>query len=224
MITNFLKLTQRNRLKLAIAGMLCLCMLAGAEEPTPKEALVTMQFSDTDLRDLIIVVAEQAGTDVLLTKAVRKRANVNCENEPGQVLLERLAEELGLRSCAVGAVTVFYEFPHTNFRVYHGQDNYTDLFPEAARVYRERLANAAETMITVKASDIDLMILLSDIARQAGVEIREGHPVRGNVWVDLSNVPASDAFTAVVMVNGFGVTVEDGVWVVGKPESFSVDN
>ncbi len=196
-------------------------LLAEEQEIAPATGLVTMNFSELDFRDLIKLCADQAGTDALVEKSVRKKVSVNCENESGVALLDRLADEQKLRACAIGEVTVYYEMPFNAYRRYNGPEDYTDFLPEAAGTYRQRLAAADGLRLDVKADDKDIREILADLAARAGAEFREGHPVRGQIWVNLSDVPLADAFAAIVIANGYGLTVEEGVWVVGRAESFA---
>lgn len=186
--------------------------------------IVSMEFSEIDFRNVILLCAKEAGTDALLEKSVRKKVRVSCQNEHGLAMLKNMAEEIGLRQCEVGEVTVFYQMPYNAFRKYNGPDDYTDFFPKAMRVYRERLVVGNRVRLSIKAEDVPLRTVLSNIATKAGIEFKENVAASLHVWVDLSDVTASDAFVALCMASGYGVTVEDGAWVVGRAESFaSVD-
>lgn len=195
--------------------------LAQEESVSTTTGLVTMNFSDLDFRDLIKLCADQAGTDALVEKSVRKKVSVSCENEPGEALLARLAEEQKLLSCPVGEITVYYQMPFNAYRKYNGPDDYTDYLPTAVQAYRERLYAAADLRINVKVNDKDIREVLSELATQAGAEYRENHQVRGHIWVNFSDVPLADAVAAIIVANGYGLTIEDSAWVIGRPESFA---
>lgn len=210
------------------AAILCTFILnpflAEAQEMAPESGLATMEFAEIDLRELIKVCAQQTGTNALVEKSVRRKVSVSCENESGVALLTRLAEEQNLLSCAIGEVTVYYEMPFNAYRRYDGPDNYTDLLPTAARVYRQRLTAADGLRVSIVADDKDIREVLTELATQAGVELREGYPVRGHIWVNLSDVPLADAVAAIVIANGYGLTIEDGAWIIGRAETFSDDD
>lgn len=190
----------------------------GAAGGTP--GVVSLSYSDLDFRDLIKVVAKDAQTDAIVEKAVRKKVAVECSGAPAMPLLERLAEEQGLRTCQVGAVTLFYEFPFTGFRVYRGPDDYEDTLPTAVQTYLDRVSEGAGKRISVSRADTDIHQVFAEIAAGAGCGYRAAGSFAGNVWVDFSDVPAGDAFVALAVANGLGVQAEGGTWIVGKPEAF----
>jgi len=206
---------------LALAVLQNAVLVCAQELENTAAGLVTMNFSDLDFREFIRLCADQAGTDALVEKSVRKKVSVSCENEPGAGLLARVAADQKLLSCAVGEVVVYYAMPFNAFRRYNGPDDYTDFLPKAAHEYRQRLSAAEGLRIDVRADDRDIREILRELAAQAGAEYRESHPVRGHIWVNLSDVPLSDAFAAIVIANGYGLRVEDGAWVIGRAESFA---
>lgn len=195
--------------------------IADLEMPAADISLVSVDLQQVDLRDAIRLICRQSQSNVVLDKSVRKKITISASNEPASQVIERIVSEHNLSTCNVGGVLLIYQMPYTSYRIYKGPENYVDKLPEAAEFFLERLEGDGVTaLVDYEFSDKDINLVLKDLASQAGFEYKTACPVRINIWGSFWNVPAAQAFVAIVLGNGYSVRKEGSSWIVDKAEPF----
>jgi len=173
----------------------------------PGSPTISLDFSETDIRDLMRVVAEHSKTSIALEKSLRGNLTVRVRDAPWRLVVHTIA-------AAIGAECRF-----TSSNVYiapRGRIN--------SLVGAESPSESASRTISLDVRDMDIRDIASMIARYFSHGFIAEATVRGNVTLKLQSVGESQALGWLARSQGFGIQLFGETWVMADSRYLGLVN
>ena len=162
--------------------------------PSASEAM-TCEFHEADVRDLLRIVHQKTGLNLILKKSVRGRLTVRVTDLAAGTLVEAIVKVLGLECRQQGNIVFIGE-----------SQGFAEMLPPAGIT--------ASGAISLDFRDIDIRDVAKIIAQRFTRDFAAGANVRGNVTISLKHVAESEAMIGLARANGFDAAEVDGVWIL----------
>lgn len=164
-------------------------------------APISMDFRQADIRDLAKIVSTRCGGNILLNKSIRGNLGCRFSNTPWNEALAALAlaTEADLELC--GSTVVMADRKHL----------------EEMRLSTIPSSDANSQKRSISIHDTDLRDVFGLAARSFGRDFIAGPTVRGNVTVQLINLPEDELITLLARTNGFEAERFGSLWVLDDP-------
>ena len=167
--------------------------LRPTEENAEAEPLLTLSCKGADVRDVLRAIAMQYDVNIVPDSYVAGDITIHLQNAPFETGLRTLLEMNGFE----------YEKQDGMYLV-HAKDDVAESFKVSFQ----------DGKLTVDAENTDVRQLLSEISKQANLNIVSESGLIGNVTAHLSDVPVEEALYALLAANGFMVDEDNGIYRV----------
>jgi len=181
------------KVQLLLLLVLAFSLFAGAEE----EKLVTLTVRNAEIKDVLIMLTEQSGINLVPDETVQGMVTIN------------LVEVTFIEALKVLTLTYNYHFEKITENAYRvSRNEFSD--PPYIEVKDNRL--------TLKVDKGDLRKVLEQISRQAGFNIIMDQSVSGNLSVELKDAPIEKGLESLLTLNGFTLQKKDDIYFVTRTE------
>ncbi len=159
------------------------------------EDLVTLKVRGADIKDVLIMLTEQSGINLVPDETVQGQVTINLQDIGLQEALNTLTVAYG------------YQFDRISDRVYLVSREGFSKPPEVE--YRDGL-------LSLHVNNREIREVLNKISREAGINIIMGGTVSEMVSVDLINVPLELALQSFLQSNGFSLSKNNDIYRIFK--------
>jgi type IV pilus assembly protein PilQ len=166
--------------------------------PPPQDKLKRVQFKDAEIKEVLLFLSTQTGVNVTVASDVTGKVTVSLTNVTLEDALNAILFPLGCSFHKQGSVYLVQRTPPT-----------PPPSPLTVRVENGRL--------TLNANNADMRTTLSEIARQAGVNIVPDAAVTGSVTLNLANAPVEQALESLIAANNLTFEKRGDIYLVHKP-------
>ncbi|MDI6870544.1 MAG: secretin and TonB N-terminal domain-containing protein [Bacillota bacterium] len=177
----------------ALVGNLTICSLPGAAAG----GTVTLDFKDTDIRDILRVLGAQQGVSILPDPGIAGPVTIHLTDVPFEEGLRALLESQGLTYTKQG-------------NVYRVQRAKTAQFKVAWNKEKGRLS--------LSASGADLGELAREITNQTGINVVLERGARATVTATLVDLPFEAALGALAEANGLRAVKRENYWALAPAD------
>jgi hypothetical protein len=167
-------------------------------ERSTRTPLVNLDFKDGDYNDILRLVADLSGFNIVVNPGTRGTVTYHTQNTPWDTMLHDILAPYGYVARIEGNVV----------RIGRPED----IAPQAGQNASQPVERFTGKPIDIEYHDVALADVLREIAAHGGAraEIPEG--VSGRVTLKLDHVPWDQAFDLVVRLNGLAWTREGDVF------------
>lgn len=186
------------------ARLLVYCLALGLaltlSLPGQAAGTVTLDFKDTDLRDVLRVLGAQQGVSILPDPGIAGPVTIHLTDVPFEDGLRVLLESQGLTYTKQGTVYRVQRVKTAAFKV---------------------TWDKATGRLSVSAGGADLGELAREITTQTGVNVVLERGARATVTATLVDLPFEAALTAVAEANGLRAVKRENYWAITPAEAQS---
>ncbi|ACL70611.1 secretin and TonB N-terminal domain-containing protein [Halothermothrix orenii] len=167
------------------------------------EELVDVTVRGADIRDVLLMLTEQSGINLVPDETVQGEVTINLRDVDLQEALKTLTMAYG------------YHFEKVSENVY--------------LVSRDKLeapvdVRVKDGFLTVHATNANLRTLLREIADKASINIVMDDSVSGKISIDLENIPLEVGLINLLHVNGFSLSKSNSVYRIFKADNNTGNN
>ena len=189
-------IVMRKKLGIIILLLLLSCIFSQVGL-AQKEELVTLQVRETKITDVLAMITEQLGVNMIPDKTVTGKVTLNLE----QVKLKEVLR--GLK--------IAYDYKFTKV---------------SDRIYLISKKEQADIKVEVTGERLNLHVLrgdirkvLKEISRQAPFNIIMDQSVTGIISINFKDVPLATGLTSLLQINGFSVSKTNNIYRVSKADT-----
>ncbi|MGE5576787.1 MAG: secretin and TonB N-terminal domain-containing protein [Syntrophothermus sp.] len=172
-----------------------------ATPPPPKTAgpadsgpLMTIDFKDTDIRDVLRALATQQGVNIIADPTVGDRVTIHLTNVTFEQGLKMLLDSYGY---------------------IYTRDGYIYQVTRSPEPLSYEISMAGDA-ISLEAKDTDLPFLLQQLSLRTGANIVADQTVSGKVTIRLSNLTLENILTAILRPLNLKWEKNDGIYLVSR--------
>lgn len=172
--------------------IVCLFTCINAVQASATKGLVTLDFKDTDVREVFRALSLQAGVSILVDPDVQGTVTLRLQDVPWEDGFRQILSSYGWT----------YEVYDNVYRVRKGNDG----IPLLVEEYNGKLVISSE--------GASLEQVLLDLARVSNKSIVPLTALQGNVYARLTGVTFEEALEYILIGRGYTWTKEQGVYLV----------
>lgn len=165
-----------------------------------KSDLITVDFKDTDIKDVLRAIAAQQEVNIVADEGLKAKVTIYLSNVPFEEGLSALLSAHGLT----------YEKEGEIYRV------------RAIEVKKPYTLTVTEGLLSLDAQRAEINQLLQEISARGGFSIVTDKSVKGEVSVYLNKVPIKTGLETVLKAGGFPYKVVNNIYVVGGDEEAGI--
>ena len=164
--------------------------------PLDRSDTVTFDFKNTDIKDVLRAIGTSKGINIVTEPSVQGNITIHLEDVPLEVGLKTLLEANGFT----------YEKKDSIYRVF--------------KIQQVQIISAVYTagLLSLDVRGGDILDVLVEIARKAGINIVADKTVQGKVNIRLDRVPLDTALQTFLNANGFIMAKVEGIYRVSATE------
>ena len=193
-----------NQKKIKILLIILLILIIGiANRIQAKDNLIDLNARNAKINDVLVMLSEQSGLNIVPDPTVQGKITINLKGVEFKEAIKTLTMAYG------------YQFKKTNQNTYLVSRRRLD-FPLKVKVDNNKLSlNVEEGKIRT---------VLNQIAQEADIDILMDEKVKGEISADMTDVPIKNGLKDLLRMNGFALSVHDGIYKVFKFDDRSADN
>ncbi|TDX53274.1 secretin and TonB N-terminal domain-containing protein [Orenia marismortui] len=160
-----------------------------------EDKLVTLTVRQADIKDVLVMLTEQSGINMVPDNTVKGKVTLNLNNV-------NLEDAINILTVAYG-----YKFEKIKENTFLVSKN---------SFSKSMVVKVVDKLLTLHVVDRDIKTILNKIGEEAGINIIMEDSVRGKFSIDLDKVPLKQGLRNFLEVNGFSITEDNGVYRVFK--------
>ncbi|WP_018248973.1 secretin and TonB N-terminal domain-containing protein [Orenia marismortui] len=160
-----------------------------------EDKLVTLTVRQADIEDVLVMLTEQSGINMVPDNTVKGKVTLNLNNV-------NLEDALNILTVAYG-----YKFEKIKENTFLVSKN---------SFSKSMVVKVVDKLLTLHVVERDIKSILNKIGEEAGINIIMEDSVRGKFSIDLDKVPLKHGLRNFLEVNGFSITEDNGVYRVFK--------
>lgn len=184
---------------LVVSSLFIQALPTSAYLTSPRSSLVSFDFKDADIKDVVRAIATQTGENIVADRDVQGRITVHLRDVPFEEALKILLEANGFT----------YEKRGNIYQV-KKLERVVEERPQTIKVVGERL--------TVDVKKMEITELLRRISREGRINIITDKGVAGTVDLHLDDVLLRTGLAAFLNAHGFTMTESEGIYRVSPME------
>lgn len=183
--------------------------------------VVTMNFKNTDIRQIYKLVSRIGKINIVMYKSIRCKVSVDYQDMEAEELVFQLAAENNLKVREIGSLFYIYEQNSMRSDAFSSAEDKT--IAAILENSKQLQSNDSSILYSAKFRNKDINMIFRDIAEKAGKEYLASKGVVGNADLNVSEVYAGNAFVALAISKGYSVKQRGNKWIVGYGKDFWLD-
>lgn len=167
------------------------------------DKLISINTVDADVRDVLTMLSQQSGLNIVVTSDVQARVTVGLNKVPFEEALQTIVRIARLKVEQSGSTYVV------------SGANSPGPSPSSGPAFTSS-GNGAHT-VSLNAKDADLRFLVDQLINQAGIDVMIMGDLQGKVTIRLSNKPFEEALTLVFAGTRYSYNKFHGIYIIGDP-------
>ncbi|MNS00685.1 Type IV pilus biogenesis and competence protein PilQ precursor [compost metagenome] len=178
-----------------------------ASPPQTASGLISVNFVDADIRDVLTLIAQQSGLNIIASNDVQGRISLG---------LNKVPHEEGLKSILVAANLTFEKVGETYVVTSSNRppSNMASLPASKPKAPGQKLVN-----LNIKNAELGFVV--ENLINQAGVDVVVLGTLNGKVTARVSQMPLEEALSVVFSGTRYGVNKFRDIYVIGDPNSLA---